>query len=51
MNNSNSTVFLESLPELELVTEVSKFSNLQAYDLDLNMANQNDCKYYTVNEF
>ena len=43
--------FLESLPELELVTDVSKFSNLQAYDLDLNMANQSDCKYYTVNEF
>ena len=36
---------------MELVTEVSKFSNLQAYDLDLNMADQNDCKYYTVNEF
>ena len=43
--------FLESLPELEVITEASKFSNLQAYDLDLNMANLNDCKYYTVNEF
>ena len=37
--------FLESLPELEISTEASKFSNLQAYDLDLNMANLN------VNEF
>ena len=51
INSSNSMKFSESLPELEISTEASKFSNLQAYDLDLNMANLNDCKYYTVNEF
>ena len=51
INSSNSMKFVESLPELEISTEASTFSNLQAYDLDLNMANLNDCKYYTVNEF
>ena len=28
-----------------------EFSNLQVYELDVNMANQNDYKYYKVNEF
>ena len=51
IKNSNSMKLLDSLPAFEINTVASKFSNFQAYELDLNMANQNDCKYYTVSEF
>ena len=51
INNSNSMTFLDSLPEFEINTVASKFSNFQAYELDLNMAYQNDCEYYPVSEF
>ena len=43
--------FLKSLPSLEILSEVSKFSNLQSAEVDLNMAYQTDCKYYSVDEF
>ena len=41
--------YLEALPDFEIIAEVSKLSNIQAYQLDLNMANQIDCKFYPVN--
>ena len=50
LHSSDSLSFLESLPNLEIVTEVSKISHLQSADIDINMAFQTDCKYYSVNE-
>ena len=50
LNCSNTMSFLNSLPSLEIVSKASKFSNLQM-DVDLNMAYQTDCKYYSVDEF
>ena len=47
---SETMSFLDSLPNLEIITEVSKFSNLQSADIDINMAFQTDCKYYSVND-
>ena len=32
--------FREVLPEFEIITKVSKFSNLHTFELDLNLANQ-----------
>ena len=51
INNSNSMKFLEALTEFEIITGVSKFSNLDAFELDLKLTNHTDCKYYTVSEF
>ena len=50
IHSSDSLSFLESLPNLEIVTEVSKISQLQSADIDINMAFQTDCRYYSVNE-
>ena len=51
LNCSDSMTFLKSLPSLEIITEVTKFSNLQSAEVDLNMAYQTDCKYYSVEEY
>ena len=51
LNSSNSTIFLNSLPSLDIVSEVSKFSNFQPSDIDINMAFQTDCKYYSVDDY
>jgi len=51
LNCSDTINFLESLPNLEIVNEVSQFSNLPSADIDLNMAFQADCKYYSVSEY
>ena len=48
---SNTMSFLKSLPNLELLTEVSKSSNSHLAEVDLNMAFQTECKYYSVNEY
>ena len=47
-NEYNSSKFLNSLPSFEIISEASKFS--QSNDVDLNLAFQNDCSYYSVNE-
>ena len=41
---SESMRFLDSLPNLEIISEISKFSNLQSADIDINMAFQTDSK-------
>ena len=51
LNSSNTTSYLNSLPSLEIVSEVSKFSNFQPSDIDINMAFQTDCKYYSVDDY
>ena len=48
---SESLGFLDSLPNFEIVNEVSKYSLLQSVEIDINMAFQTDCKYYSVNEY
>ena len=47
---SDSMNFLKSLPSLEIVSEVADLS-AQLSEVDLNMAFQTDCKYYSVNEY
>ena len=42
--------FCESLPELEILTEVSKFSNQSDNEVDYNLPIRSSCKYYSVNE-
>ena len=49
-NECNSSKFLNSLPSFEIISEASKFSQPQSNDVDLNLAFQNDCSYYSVNE-
>ena len=50
LNNSNSMRFCESLPKLEVLTEVSKFANQSDNEVDYNLHIHSSCKYYTVNE-
>lgn len=50
LNASNSTKFLNSLPTLEIISEISKISDLSSSDVDLNLAYQYDCSYYSVND-
>ena len=51
LNSYDSMKFLNSLPNLDIITEVSKFSNLQSAEVDLNMAYQTECNYYSVSEY
>ena len=48
---SESLGFLDSLPNFEIINEVFKYSHLQSAEIDINMAFQTDCKYYSVNEY
>ena len=50
LNNSNSMGFCESLPKLEVLTEVSKFAHQSASEVDYNLPIRSSCKYYTVDE-
>ena len=49
-NEYNSSKFLNSVPSFEIISEASKFSPPQSNDVDLNLAFQNDCSYYSLNE-
>ena len=49
-NDNNSSKFLNSIPSFEIISEASKFSQPQSNDVDLNLAFQNDCSYYSVNK-
>ena len=42
--------FCESLPKLDVITEVSKFSTQSESEVDYNLPIRSSCKYYTVNE-
>ena len=43
INCSNSMQFFEYLPKFEIVSEVSKFSNLAFNEIDLNLSNRLSC--------
>ena len=49
LNNRNMR-FCQSLPNLEILTEVSKFSNQSNNEVDYNLPILSTCKYYSVNE-
>ena len=51
LNSSETLGFFNTLPTFEIVSEVSKFSDFQSNEVDINMAFQIDCKYYSVNEY
>ena len=51
INNSNSLRFCESLSRFEVVSEVSKFSNITCNEVDYNLPVRTTCKYYSANEF
>ena len=51
IHNSNSMRMLNSLPTFEIVTEVSKFANLDCNDVDINITNNINCRYYSVDDF
>ena len=50
MNNSDSTKFCKILPKFDVNCITSKFSNLNSYDIDANLPNNVNCKYYSVEE-
>ena len=50
LQNSDSMRMLESLPTFD-ISEVSKFANLSSNDIDLNISNSVNCKYYSVENF
>ena len=49
INNSESMKFCNELPKFEIISEVSKFSELDN-DIDYNLPNQISNKYYSVGE-
>ena len=50
LNNSNSIRICESLPKLDVMTEVSKFSTQSESEVDYNLPVLSSCKYYSVRE-
>ena len=48
---TNSMKMLEMLPKFEILSKVSKFSSLDSNDIDANITNNVDCKYYPVDSF
>ena len=50
INNSESMKFCNELPKFEIISEVSKFSELDNNDIDHNLPNQTSNKYYSVGE-
>ena len=48
LNTCNSLKLLNALPSFEIVAEVSAISEMQANEVNLNMAFQADCSYYNV---
>ena len=51
IQNSNSMRMLDALPTFEVVNEVSKFANVDCNDVDLNIINNINCRYYSVDDF
>ena len=49
--SSDTLGSLDSLPNFDIVTDVSEHSYLQSAEIDINMAFQSDCKYYSVDDF
>lgn len=48
--NSDSMRFLETLPTFDTLSEISKFNNLKASDIDANLNSNVNCKYYSVTD-
>ena len=51
INNSNSMRFLESLPNVEIVNETSKYSNLSSNDDSFELPSKSCSSYYSVEDF
>ena len=51
LNSSNSMKFLESLPNAQTVIESTKFSKSAPSDINSEIANNTDSKYYSVEEY
>ena len=50
INNTNSMRFLQSLPNVEVISETSKFSQLST-DINFELPSNTDCRYFSVNEY
>ena len=46
---SDSMKMLELLPRFQVLSEVSKISDLNSHDIDANISQNVNCKYYSVN--
>ena len=46
----NSLKLLNALPSFEIITEVSKFTDMNSKEVDLNMVYQAACSYYEVTD-
>ena len=51
INSSNSTKFLESLPNLDIVNESLSFTDDSSNDCSIELPNKTSCKYYSVNDY
>ena len=51
LRNISTENLQNSLPNFEIINESLNNSALQSQDVDLNLAFQTDCRYYSVNEF
>ena len=51
LNSSNSMKFLESLPNAQTVIESTKFSKSAPSDINSEIPNNTDSKYYSVEEY
>ena len=51
ISSINSMRFLESLPNLEIVTETNSFSEFSLNDISKELPNNTSCKYYSVDEY
>ena len=43
--------YLESLPNLEILTVISKFTQLSSNNISNELSNKTSCKYYTVDDY
>ena len=50
INNTNSMRFLQSLPNVEVISETSKFSQLST-DINFELPSNTNCRYFSVNEY
>ena len=51
INISNSMRFLESLPNVEIVNDASKFSNVTSNEASIAIPSKSCSKYYSVKDF
>ena len=51
LNSSDSVSIANMIPEFELVSDVLSINNLNDKDIDENLVDNINCKYYTFEEF